>query len=258
MPHPIAPQPTATEVRSLFNRIAPVYDTFNDELSLGWHRVWKQMTVAWSGAKPGDRALDVCCGSGDLTQRLAIAVRGTGRSPTGHATGLDFSTDLLAVARARSPQSALPITWVEGDALALPFADNTFDCATMGYGLRNIGNVAIAQIDRSLAELLRVLKPGGTVAILDMHRPASPVIRQFQQWYLQAWVVPAAERAGMKAEYAYISPSLDRFPTGSEQVSCARRVGFAQAVHYPIAGGMMGVLVATKAQSPARSTLDLP
>jgi demethylmenaquinone methyltransferase/2-methoxy-6-polyprenyl-1,4-benzoquinol methylase len=238
-------------VRSLFNRIAPVYDTFNDELSLGWHRVWKQMTVAWSGAKPGDRALDVCCGSGDLTQRLAIAVRGTGRSArghaTGHVTGLDFSADLLAVARARSHSSALPITWVEGDALALPFADNTFDCATMGYGLRNIGNVAIAQIDQALAELLRVLKPSSTVAILDMHRPASPVIRHFQQWYLQTWVVPAAERAGMKDDYAYIAPSLDRFPTGAEQVNHARQVGFAQAVHYPLAGGMMGVLVATKA-----------
>ncbi|NJN88061.1 MAG: class I SAM-dependent methyltransferase, partial [Leptolyngbyaceae cyanobacterium SL_7_1] len=113
--------------------------------------------------------------------------------------------------------------------------------ATMGYGLRNVGNIAV-----SLGELHRVLKPGATAAVLDFHRPASAQLRTFQQWYLDRWVVPMAANFGLKEEYAYISPSLDRFPTGVAQVELARHVGFTDVIHYPIAAGMMGVLVARK------------
>ncbi len=225
-------------VQSIFNRIAPVYDDLNDRLSGGLHHVWKRMTVSWSGAKPGDHGLDVCCGSGDLAFVLADAV-----SRSGHVTAVDFSCQLLDTARDRAAHlfPAPPITWLEGDALALPFADDSFDAATMGYGLRNL-----TDIPQGLRELHRVLKSGATVAILDMHRPASSWMRSLQDWYLNTLVVPAATEFGLTDEYAYIAPSLDRFPTGDEQVTLACAAGFDGAVHYTLMGGMMGVLVATK------------
>lgn len=229
---------SATEIQEIFNRIAPVYDQLNNALSFGQHRIWKLMTVKWSQPKLGDRGLDICCGSGDLAQLLARKV-GT----TGQVVGLDFSREQLAIARQRATRESplLSIDWIEGDALNLPFEDGTFDCATMGYGLRNV-----TDIPRCLLELHRVLKLGATVGILDFHRPSQPWMRRFQQWYLQTLVVPTAERFGLTEEYAYINPSLERFPTGSQQVQLATQAGFTQAIHYPITGGMMGVLVATK------------
>jgi demethylphylloquinol methyltransferase len=230
---------TSTDIQTIFNRIAPVYDRLNNDLSLGIHWVWKQMSVAWSGAKLGDTCLDLCCGSGDLTQLMAKRVGNIGT-----VIGADFAPAQLANAAARITNIYPPLTqidWVEADALNLPFADNYFDAATMGYGLRNV-----TDIPRCLQELNRVLKPDAKVAILDFHRPDSPLIRRFQQWYLDSIVVPKATQLGMMDEYAYLNPSLDRFPTGQEQVKLGLAAGFSQAVHYPIATGMMGVLVLTK------------
>lgn len=229
---------TAEQVRSLFDRIAPVYDPLNQWLSLGQHRVWKQMAVKWSGAAAGDTCLDVCCGSGDLAQLLAQRV-----GSTGHVVGADFSTAQLAIAQQRLQAhfQALPISWVEADALDLPFPDEQFDAATMGYGLRNV-----TDIPRSLKELHRVLKPGARAAILDFNHPTNPQVQAFQRWYLDTVVVPIAQRFGLTEEYAYIAPSLDRFPTGPEQITLAHAAGFSHATHYPIAAGTMGVLVIVK------------
>lgn len=229
---------TNNEIRAIFDRIAPVYDQLNDWLSLGQHRIWKEMAVKWSEAKLGDTCLDLCCGSGDLGLRLARRV-----GVKGKVYGVDFSPNLLERARERSraqyPQP--PITWVEGDVLNLPFEDNSFAAATMGYGLRNVTDIQMC-----LKELHRVLKPGAKAAILDFHRPINSQIRAFQQFYLDNLVVPLADYLGVKEEYAYISPSLDRFPIGTEQIKLARQVGYATATHYPIANGMMGMLVVSK------------
>jgi demethylmenaquinone methyltransferase/2-methoxy-6-polyprenyl-1,4-benzoquinol methylase len=229
-----SPSPTATDIRGLFNRIAPVYDQLNERLSFGLHRVWKRMAVDWSGAASGHTALDVCCGSGDLALMLARQV-----GPQGRVYGVDFSAALLTVAAERSDRAhgIAAIQWLQGDALALPLETASIDAATMGYGLRNLTDIA-----QGLAELRRVLRPGARAAILDFHRPTG-LAAQFQRWYLDALVVPTAESMGLTDEYAYIGPSVDRFPTGPEQVALAHRVGFEQAVHYPIAGGLMGVLV---------------
>ncbi|NJM61850.1 MAG: bifunctional demethylmenaquinone methyltransferase/2-methoxy-6-polyprenyl-1,4-benzoquinol methylase UbiE [Oscillatoriales cyanobacterium RU_3_3] len=224
------------KIKNIFNRIAPIYNQMNDWLSLGQHRIWKQMTVKWSNARPGNTCLDLCCGSGDLALLLAQQA-----GPTGCVFGADFSAAQLEIARQRDRPFLTPtssISWVEADALDLPFADNYFDCATMGYGLRNV-----TDIPRCLRELQRVLKPGGTAAILDLHRPSNSLMRSFQQLYLDTLVVPAASQFGMTEEYAYINPSLDKFPIGPEQVELALNAGFATASHYPIAGAMMGVLV---------------
>ncbi len=224
-------------IRDLFDRIAPVYDQLNDWLSLGQHRIWKLMAVKWSDPHPGDTCLDLCCGSGDMALMLARQIRG------GQVFGVDFSPAQLAIARQRSSNSYLnsDLSWIEADALNLPFDDSYFDCATMGYGLRNVPD-----IPRCLQELHRVLKPGAKAAIIDLHRPSNPQMRSFQQWYLHNIVVPVAQKFSLTEEYAYLSPSLDKFPTGAEQVYMALQAGFAAATHYPIVGGIIGVLVVTK------------
>lgn len=228
----------AAQIQAMFDRIAPVYDRLNDRLSLGLHRIWKQMAVRWSGASLGNAALDICCGSGDLTLKLAKQV-----GKTGTTFGLDFASEQLAVAKARQayycPQ--LPITWLQGDALNLPFDEDYFDCATIGYGLRNVTDIPLC-----LQELYRVLKPEAKAAILDFHLPSQAYMRMFQRWYLQNIVVTTARDLGMSEEYAYINPSIDRFPTGKEQVELAAKIGFSKTIHYPLMGGMMGILVLVK------------
>jgi demethylphylloquinol methyltransferase len=226
------------DVRDLFDRIAPVYDRLNNDLSLGIHWVWKQMAVSWSGAQPGDCCLDLCCGSGDIAQLLAKRVGKNSR-----VYGADFATAQLENAARRVEKIYLPcaIEWVEADALQLPFTDNFFDAATLGYGLRNV-----VDIPRCLLELRRVLKPRAAVAILDFHRPTNVLAANFQRWYLDNVVVPTARRYNMTTEYEYLMPSVEQFPTGDEQVTLGRNAGFAVARHYAIAGGIMGVLVLQK------------
>lgn len=241
-----APGQEAAARQRLFNRIAPAYDELNDRLSLGQHRVWKRMAVRWSGARPGHSALDVCCGSGDLAFELAAAV-----GPSGSVAGLDFAADMLSDAEQRraSRASARPasrplarMSWVQGDALDLPFADASFDAATMGYGLRNV-----ADIPKALRELRRVLKPGASAAVLDFNNAeGSPLVDAAQALLLERVVVPAAAAYGLSAEYEYLGPSIKRFPTGREQERLAREAGFAAARHYPVGFGMMGCLVVTK------------
>jgi demethylphylloquinol methyltransferase len=233
------PNPKSEDIQALFNRIAPIYDRLNQELSWGLHRVWKQMAVKWVQPRSGDCGLDLCCGSGDLAMLLARQV-----GKTGKVIGVDFSAAQLAIAQTSAAQLCppLPLEWVESDVLSLPFENETFDCATMGYGLRNV-----VDIPRCLVELHRVLKPGARAAILDFHRPEHPLMRTFQQWYLDNIVVPTAQKFDLREDYAYIAPSLDRFPNGREQVALGRQAGFAAATHYLIAGGMMGVLVLQKA-----------
>lgn len=230
-------QPDADQIRQLFDRIAPQYDQMNRDMSFGLHQVWKQMAVRWSGAAEGMTCLDVCCGSGDLALLLARRV-----GETGQVTGVDFAARQLAIAAQKNPYLQDRLTWIEADALDLPFDDNRFDAATMAYGLRNL-----TDIPQGLQSLRSVLKPGAKAAILDFHTPTNPLVSQFQQWYLNTIVVPTAERFELSEEYAYIGPSVDRFPSGSRQVDLAKAAGFANAVHYPIAGGMMGMLVASRA-----------
>ncbi|GLC33604.1 hypothetical protein PLESTB_000094400 [Pleodorina starrii] len=239
-----SPGQEAAARQGLFNRIAPVYDELNNALSFGQHWVWKQMAVKWSGARPGGRALDVCCGSGDLAFLLARAV-----GSRGEVTGLDFAAEMLEDASARQdsqrleglPPKAANINWVQGDAMSLPFEAASFDAATMGYGLRNV-----ADIPAALSELHRVLRPGCSAAVLDFNNCTDPLPDAVQAFFLEQLVVPAARRYGLAAEYEYLRPSIKRFPTGPELERLAREAGFATARHYPIGFDLMGVLVATK------------
>ncbi|MEO1131708.1 MAG: bifunctional demethylmenaquinone methyltransferase/2-methoxy-6-polyprenyl-1,4-benzoquinol methylase UbiE [Cyanobacteria bacterium J06639_1] len=255
---PSAQFATADRVRDLFDRIAPQYDRLNDLLSLGLHRVWKEMAVKWAEPPAGGTVLDACCGSGDLALRLARRVGSQGR-----VVGIDLSENLLAIARQRSGILAEGdrITWQQGDALALPFEEGTFDAVTVGYGLRNV-----TDIPRSLREIERVLRPGRRAAILDFQSGvgASSTTTEdnpanwFQQTYLTGIVEPVAMQLGLADEYAYIRDSLQAFPDGRTQRALARDAGFERATYYDVAGGLMGVLVLQKGDrlNPAEHLRD--
>ncbi|OMO78292.1 UbiE/COQ5 methyltransferase [Corchorus capsularis] len=230
----------AVERQDLFNRIAPVYDNLNDLLSLGQHRIWKRMAVSWSGAKPGDSVLDLCCGSGDLTFLMSEKVGSYGR-----VKGLDFSKEQLSIASSRqyflSKACYNNIEWVEGDALDLPFSNGYFDAITMGYGLRNV-------VDKrqAMREMFRVLKPGSRVSILDFNKTTQLLTAMFQEWMIDNVVVPTATVYGLAKEYQYLKTSIKEFLTGEELEKLALEVGFSKARHYEIGGGLMGNLVATR------------
>ena len=230
--------PSSEDIRRLFDRIAPTYDDINQQLSLGLHRIWKQMAVDWSAASVGQTCLDICCGSGDVAILLAKRV-----GKNGQVYGLDFSAAQLAIAQHKKPISNRlgKLHWVHGDALALPFDPNSFDAVTMAYGLRNLTSFA-----EGLQEIYRILRPGAKAAILDFGHPDRMHVQQFQKLYLDTIVVPAARRFGLSKEYAYINSSLERFPTGNQQKHLAREVGFTSTVYYPLMGGLMGVLVLTQ------------
>ncbi len=227
-----SPEPPE-RVRQLFERIAPSYDRLNDLLSLGQHRLWKRQTLALLQPRPGERWLDLCCGTGDLALLLAERVR-----PGGQVLGLDAAAAPLALARQRAARRPwLPLDWLQADALAVPAADAAFDGAVMAYGLRNLADGAAA-----LAELRRLLAPGGRAAVLDFNRTDGlPAV--LQRLALRRLVVPVARRAGLEDEYAYLERSLATFPSGVEQERLALAAGFRRARHRPLAGGLMGVLL---------------
>jgi demethylmenaquinone methyltransferase / 2-methoxy-6-polyprenyl-1,4-benzoquinol methylase len=213
-------QPDA--VRGMFDRIAPVYDAMNRVMTAGLDRSWRRLTVE-AVVQPGDRVLDACCGTGDL----AVAAEREG----GIVTGLDFSTAMLDRAHPKSPT----VEWVEGDVLALPFADEAFDAATIGFGVRNV-----ADLDRAIAELRRVLRPGGRLAILEITRPRGVLRPFFSLWFDR--VVPQLGRVlpGGRA-YTYLPASVQRFPGAEELAALLERGGF-ERVTFRLLGGTIVAL----------------
>jgi demethylmenaquinone methyltransferase/2-methoxy-6-polyprenyl-1,4-benzoquinol methylase len=194
-------------VRAMFDRIAPVYDAMNRVMTVGLDRSWRRL-AAQAVVAPGDRVLDACCGTGDL----ALAAEREG----GHVTGLDFSPRMLERARRKSDT----VTWVEGDLLELPFADDTFDSATVGFGVRNV-----ADLERALAELRRVLVPGGRLAILEITQPRGVLRPFFSLWFDR--IVPLLGKVlpGGKA-YTYLPASVRRFPGAEDLAVLLERHGF--------------------------------
>ena len=222
-------------VTDLFERIAPAYDRLNDLLSMGLHRIWKRQAIAWLSPQPGQRLLDLCCGTGDLALVMAEKVR-----PGGLVLGLDAAEAPLAQARSRAARAPwLPLEFQRGDALATQLGDGWADGAVMAYGLRNLRDPALG-----LQELRRLLRTGGRAVVLDFNRPEDPqgLTARFQRLYLRQLVVPLARKAGLEAQYAYLEDSLARFPTGAQQEQLALAAGFAEASHQPLAGGQMGML----------------
>lgn len=213
-------QPDA--VRGMFDRIAPVYDVMNHVMTMGLDRSWRRLTVE-AVVQPGDRVLDACCGTGDL----AVGAERQG----GTVTGLDFSPAMLERARRKSET----IEWVEGDLLALPFEDGSFDAVTVGFGVRNV-----LELEAALAELQRVVRPGGRLAILEITRPRGVLRPFFSLWFDR--VVPLLGRVlpGGRA-YTYLPASVRRFPGAEELAELLRAHGFG-SVRVRLLGGTIVAL----------------
>ena len=206
----------------MFDRIAPVYDAMNRLMTAGLDRRWRAETAA-AVVRPGDRVLDACCGTGDL----AIAATKAG----GKVTGLDISEPMLARAREKNPD----IDWVSGDALALPFADDSFDAATVGFGVRNLDD-----LERGLAELRRVLKPGGRLAILEITRPKGLLAPFYRFWF--DGVIPLAGKVlpGGSA-YSYLPASVRRFPSPEGLAKLLDEAGFDEISWRLFGGGIVAL-----------------
>lgn len=220
----------ADRVEQLFSRIAPKYDLINDLQSFGLHRLWKRKLIKLAKFGPGQRALDLCCGTGDI----ALGLRDCAIDDV-EVVGLDFTAPMLQIARARGEQSCLH--WIRGDAMTLPFPDATFDVVTMGYGLRNV-----AHINTSLAEIRRVLVPGGRLLVLDFGKPDNPVIRGLYLSYLRTFPpVLGKVLCGDSDTHAYIYASLVAYP-GQRGVEVRMIAADWKNVRvHNVLGGIMGI-----------------
>src|SRR4029453_16208029 len=181
------------QVRTMFDRIAPVYDAMNRAMTLGLDRRWRRLT-AEAVVTPGARVLDACCGTGDLA--LADARAG------GRVTGVDFSGEMLARAERKAPE----FDWVQADAAALPFPDASFDAVTVGFGIRKL-----ADLEGGLRELARVLVPGGRLACLEITRPRG-ILRPFFRLWFDGLVPVAGKVLPGGAAYSYLPGRVGAFP----------------------------------------------
>jgi demethylmenaquinone methyltransferase/2-methoxy-6-polyprenyl-1,4-benzoquinol methylase len=215
-------------VRRMFDRIAPVYDAMNRTMTAGLDRRWRRISAELV-VRPGDRVLDACCGTGDL----AIADARAG----GKVTGLDFSEPMLERARRKAPE----LEWLRGDLLQLPFEDAVYDAATVGFGVRNV-----ADLDRALAELRRVLRPGGRLAILEITRPGGVLGPFYRVWFDR--VVPLLGKLlpGGSA-YTYLPASVKRFPGPDELAERIATAGFRDVRIRLFAGGIVALHTAVVA-----------
>jgi demethylmenaquinone methyltransferase/2-methoxy-6-polyprenyl-1,4-benzoquinol methylase len=217
----------AAQVNKLFATIARRYDLLNDVMTLGLHRHWKHRLVELAG-QPRD-VLDLCCGTGDIALRFA-----------GNVVGADFTEEMLQVARTRSSR----IEWTRADALNLPFREASFAVVTVGYGLRNL-----ADIERGLREIYRVLRPGGRLLSLDFGKPPHPALRKMFFAHLR-FHLPLMGRwsCGDPDAYAYILASLESYPAQRGIRSLMETVGYRECGFEEFCGGTMAINFGTKSR----------
>jgi demethylmenaquinone methyltransferase/2-methoxy-6-polyprenyl-1,4-benzoquinol methylase len=220
-----------TQVRAMFDRIAGLYDRMNTVMTAGLHHQWRRRAADLAGLEPGGRGLDVATGTGDLAIELALRV-----VPTGEVVAVDFSERMLELARDKA--DGLPIRFEAANALALPFKDDDFDAATVGFGARNFSD-----LEQGLRELSRVVRPGGRVVVLEITNPTRPPLSTFfELWFDRA--VPALGRvAGDPDAYSYLPSSVRRFPGPNELAEGLWRAGLSDVRYLVTAGGIIAIHV---------------
>lgn len=238
MLHPqVSPSDKATRIRAMFSAITPRYDLLNHLLSGGLDQGWRRRVVAMSGVTAGSQALDVCTGTGDLAGLLARVA-----GPTGYVAAVDFCETMLARARAKHPAPGFPqLEFLMGDALHLPFPDCRFDAATMAFGLRNLADPL-----RGFQELCRVIRPGGTVLVLELTRPRG-FLRLIYQPYL-FFFLPLVGRliSGDRGAYRYLARSIAAFLSPSQVIQQMTDAGLKDCRAISLCGGIATIFHGTK------------
>jgi demethylmenaquinone methyltransferase / 2-methoxy-6-polyprenyl-1,4-benzoquinol methylase len=229
----------ATKVGDVFDMVAMRYDIMNDLMSLGVHRLWKRFTLLKSMVKSGQQVLDLAGGSGDITQLLAQRV-----GPTGRVILADINAAMLTVGRDRLIDKGLlnTVDAIQANAEALPFADNQFDCITIGFGLRNVTDKA-----RALKSMYRVCKPGGKLMVLEFSTPTLPGLKPIYDAYsfhmlpkLGQWISNDAE------SYRYLVESIRMHPTQDALKSMIETAGFEDCTYHNLSGGIVALHIAYK------------
>ena len=223
-------------IEEMFNSISSKYDFLNDIFSFGLHRLWKARLLDILNPTFGEKWIDLCCGTGDMSILLAGYLKSSE-----NIIGIDSAAQILSVAKERSKINYSSIQWINGDALETNLPSSQFDGLLMAYGLRNLSS-----FDAGLREAFRILRPGGRAGILDFRSFQDGSIQGlFQKIYLSLYVVPIASVFGLGKEYSYIKKSLVNFPSGLGQISLALSAGFSKAEYQTLAMGQMGILILT-------------
>lgn len=242
----------AGQVRAMFDRIAGVYDLLNTAMTAGLHHRWRERAADLARVGPGSRVLDVATGTGDLAIELARRV-----APGGEVVASDFSENMLAIGRSKAAKRSLDVRFEWADALALPYPDDSFDAATVGFALRNFSD-----LEGGLAEMARVVKPGGRVVVLDFTTPTRPPL----SWFYRVWfdrIVPLLGRltaplaalarrssrdpaeVSIADAYTYLPNSVKRFARPEQLAAEMQRAGMVDVRYLLTAGGIVTIHAAT-------------
>ena len=215
------------QVRAMFDRISGVYDRMNSVMTAGMHHRWRTRAADLAEVGPGDSVLDVATGTGDLAIELSRRV-----GATGVVIGSDFAEQMLDVARVKDAR----LTWDWANALELPYEDDRFDAVTVGFGARNFSD-----LDRGLAEMVRVARPGGRVVVLEITTPAKPPLSTFYRAWFDRVVPMIGRVAGDADAYTYLPTSVKRFPGPHELAQRLSVAGLKDVRYLLTAGGIIAI-----------------
>lgn len=222
-------RPKTEQVRDMFDSIAPAYDFMNRAMTMGVDKLWRRRAMKAVKATRPAAILDVATGTGDLAIAMARAI------PDATVTGIDLSEGMLAIGREKVERAGLSsrVNFAQADCLALPMTDNTYDCVTVAYGVRNFEHLA-----EGYREMLRVLRPGGMLAVLELSTPTSPLVKPFYRLYTRS-LIPLAGRLVSKdtRAYSYLPESIAAVAQGDDMLDIARAAGFTDTAFRPMTFG---------------------